>query len=177
MISQELLNIPHVLPSIRFLQLKGTTSSLIHLVWLQHIAITHFQNRFERLGNLMQTLQSPIKGKLEIGNIDFPSMKGKRQQKRFKSVCHTICISVHWKHHKHKLEQNGDAHLKVNCLLALYWQYIDSILTVFCSILTGLRILVEMDPISGGVVGLLHFAISETFHLARCCREYLRNGR
>ena len=84
MISQELLNIPHVLPSIRFLQLKGTTSSLIHLVWLQHITITHFQNRFERLGNLMQTLQSPIKAKLEIGNIDFPSVEGKEQQNRFK---------------------------------------------------------------------------------------------
>ena len=93
--------------------------------------ITQFEDRFERLGNLMQTLQSPIKGKLEIGNIDFPTTEGKRQQKRFKSVCHTICISGHWKHHEHKLEQNGDAHLKVNCLLALYWQYIDSIFTVY----------------------------------------------
>ena len=32
----------------------------------------------------MQTLQSPIKAKLEIGNIDFPSVEGKQQQNRFK---------------------------------------------------------------------------------------------
>ena len=82
------LHPPHVLRS--GFSHRALHYTLVHLAWLQRI--TQFQDRFDRLWNFMQTLQSPLKDKLEIENIDFDS-KRNLQQSRFKSD-HNISLSI-----------------------------------------------------------------------------------